>query len=87
MATEKQIEANRANAQQSTGPVTEEGKTHSSRNALSHGLTSKDLCVASGHEAEFASIEAVLLTRVAEPGLDPILDPKLESTRFTGGLL
>ncbi|MEO8659898.1 MAG: hypothetical protein ABI693_15620 [Bryobacteraceae bacterium] len=118
MATEKQIEANRANAQQSTGPVTEEGKTHSSRNALSHGLTSKDVCVAPGQEEEFASIEAAfreeldpttpmefalfnqlvssnwrllradraeaaLVTRVAEPGLDPILDPKFESTLRT----
>jgi len=39
MATEKQIEANRRNAQRSTGPKTAEGKSSSSRNNLRHGLT------------------------------------------------
>jgi hypothetical protein len=36
-----QIEANRRNAQQSTGPRTEIGKKTSSLNALRHGLTSR----------------------------------------------
>src|ERR1700733_11288122 len=39
MATEKQIEANRRNAQKSTGARTAEGKASSSRNNLRHGLT------------------------------------------------
>ncbi len=43
MATEKQIEANRRNAQKSCGPITDEGKAQSRRNALDHGLTSKML--------------------------------------------
>ena len=38
MSTEAQIAANRANAEQSTGPKTEEGKAASSRNHSSHGL-------------------------------------------------
>src|SRR3954454_5293020 len=38
MATQKQIEANRRNAQKSTGPKTEEGKMKSRLNALQHGL-------------------------------------------------
>jgi hypothetical protein len=40
MATEKQIAANRANAQKSTGPKTAAGKRKSSRNAYRHGLSS-----------------------------------------------
>ena len=39
MATEKQIAANRRNAQLSTGPRTEDGKRTSSLNAYRHGLT------------------------------------------------
>jgi len=38
MSTMAQIAANRANAQLSTGPRTEEGKAASSRNAYRHGL-------------------------------------------------
>jgi hypothetical protein len=40
MATDAQIEANRNNAAASTGPQTPEGKSISSRNAVSHGLFS-----------------------------------------------
>jgi hypothetical protein len=36
--TEAQINANRENAQKSTGPRTAEGKAASSRNGLKHGL-------------------------------------------------
>jgi hypothetical protein len=39
MASEKQIAANRANAQKSTGPKTAAGKLKSSRNAYRHGLS------------------------------------------------
>ena len=39
MSTEAQIAANRANAELSTGPKTEEGKAASSRNHTSHGLS------------------------------------------------
>jgi hypothetical protein len=39
MVSEKQLEANRRNAQKSTGARTAEGKANSSRNNLRHGLT------------------------------------------------
>jgi hypothetical protein len=39
MATEKQLAANRANAQKSTGPKTAAGRLKSSRNAFRHGLS------------------------------------------------
>ena len=40
MATEAQIEANRRNAEKSTGPRTDAGKARVSRNATRHGLCS-----------------------------------------------
>jgi len=39
MATAVQLKANRANAKQSTGPNSEEGKKTASRNAVTHGLS------------------------------------------------
>ena len=45
MATDKQTEANRRNAQKSTGPRTAEGKARSSRNALKTGIHSDSLVI------------------------------------------
>lgn len=39
MASEKQIAANRANAQKSTGPKTAAGRSKAGRNAFRHGLS------------------------------------------------
>lgn len=55
MLTEKQLEANRRNAELSTGPVTAEGKAIVSKNRVSHGLLSRDV-VLPGME-EFEKIE------------------------------
>ncbi|HXW72113.1 MAG TPA: hypothetical protein VEK34_11825, partial [Methylocella sp.] len=41
MTSFKQIEANRRNALNSTGPKTEAGKQQSRRNAVRHGLTAE----------------------------------------------
>src|SRR4051812_41874724 len=51
MSSAAQALANRANAQASTGPVTEEGKARSSRNATTLGLFSTTAFVAP-HERE-----------------------------------
>ena len=41
MTTPRQIEANRRNAQKSTGPRTAEGKDRSRFNGVTHGMTAK----------------------------------------------
>jgi len=43
MATAAQIEANRRNAQKSTGPKTERGKARAKRNAFKHGMTARTI--------------------------------------------
>ena len=43
MATAAQIEANRRNAQKSTGPKTDGGKARVRRNALKHGMTARTI--------------------------------------------
>lgn len=48
----KKLEANRRNAQLSTGPRTDEGKSQSRRNALKHGILSSALLITTGSGAE-----------------------------------
>ena len=43
MTSERKIEANRRNAQRSTGPKTEEGKDKVRLNALKHGLCAETI--------------------------------------------
>jgi hypothetical protein len=45
MTSEKQIEANRRNAQKSTGPATDQGKRASSRNSLKFGIHIADIAL------------------------------------------
>jgi hypothetical protein len=53
MASPAQCEANRANAQASTGPSTAEGKSASSRNATKFGLFATNNCILPGEEREY----------------------------------
>jgi hypothetical protein len=54
MATQAQIDANRQNAQLSTGPTTPEGKAASSKNSNKHGLSGKTILVGDEHRDEAA---------------------------------
>lgn len=53
MASEKQIAANRRNAQKSTGPRTEAGKARSRLNAVTHGLNAHVETLPDDERAEF----------------------------------
>lgn len=53
MTSNLQIEANRRNAALSTGPATAAGKAASSRNALTHGLTTQSPILPGESEEEF----------------------------------
>ena len=52
MSTQAQIDANRANSQQSTGPQTDAGKAKSSLNAVKHGLTGATILFANPDDAQ-----------------------------------
>src|SRR5690242_18534566 len=56
------------NGQLSTGPRTEAGKARSSRNAVKHGLTSRQLVIAPGEEHEFAELHDSLHAQLAPEG-------------------
>ncbi|HZQ51948.1 MAG TPA: hypothetical protein VFB14_07115 [Bryobacteraceae bacterium] len=60
MMTQAKLDANRANAQKSTGPISPEGKTNSSRNSFKHGLYSKQLVVGAEEAAELDALKTKL---------------------------
>ena len=57
MTSFRQIEANRRNAQLSTGPVTEVGKRKSRQNAVRHGLTAETVIDALEDAEDYAAFE------------------------------
>jgi hypothetical protein len=61
MTTDAQIEANRLNAQKSTGPRTQAGKATASRNALTHGLTSTTRLLPDEDPEELATLTKGML--------------------------
>jgi len=58
MATPAQITANRANAQKSTGPRTDAGKSASRFNALQHGLDAQSVIIPGEDPAEYDALAA-----------------------------
>src|SRR3954449_6149517 len=61
MTSLKQIEANRRNARHSTGPITEDGKQRSRRNAVRHGLTAETVISALENADDYQAFEATII--------------------------
>jgi hypothetical protein len=68
MASAAQIAANRANAEKSSGPRTEEGKAKSARNALKHGLLAERLLLDGEDPEAWAALRADYFARLHPRG-------------------
>ena len=60
MGTEKQSQANRANARKSTGPRSLVGKSASSKNAVKHGILSQAILLPGEDPDEFEGLTSSL---------------------------
>ena len=68
MASVAQIQANRLNAQKSTGPRTAAGKERASRNALKHGLLAREAVIQGEDPEEFELYREQMLESLAPAG-------------------
>ncbi|MCH8843761.1 MAG: hypothetical protein IID61_12425 [SAR324 cluster bacterium] len=68
MASERQIAANRNNALRSTGATSARGKRHSARNALTHGLLSRQTLLKGEDETVFVQVREQLLAELQPEG-------------------
>jgi hypothetical protein len=62
MTSLRQLEANRLNALNSTGPRTENGKQQSRRNALKHGLTAETVIEPLENPEEYRAFEEAIVS-------------------------
>ena len=69
MATEKQQEANRKNSLLSTGPRSPQGKSRSSKNALRHGLRSRQVLIPGEDPDELAELAGRLRDELQPVGI------------------
>lgn len=68
MISQKQVEANRRNALESTGPKSREGKARVARNALRHGLLSEDVLMEGERHSELNAFRAAIVAELAPEG-------------------
>lgn len=68
MISQKQLLANRQNAQRSTGPRSIEGKAIASQNAIRHGLRAEQTVIPGEDPAEFEQFRQLLLDDLAPAG-------------------
>jgi hypothetical protein len=61
MTSFRQIAANRRNARESTGPITQEGKQRSRCNAVRHGLTAETVIGALEDAEDYQAFEATII--------------------------
>ena len=60
MASQRQFEANRANARRSTGPKSIVGRARSRMNALKHGLTAREIVIGDENPTDLETLRADL---------------------------
>lgn len=65
MPTDKQLNANRANAKHSTGPKSPEGKARVAANRLTHGLASRHVILPGESQQDYDDILAAILADLA----------------------
>ena len=88
VASQRRIEANRKNAQASTGPRTPQGKEASSQNAVAHGLTARNILLAGEDSADFLRLRAEAFAELQPRGVlereltDQIVDTLWRSRRI-----
>jgi hypothetical protein len=68
MASTAQVQANRANAQKSTGPRTPEGKAVVAQNAVQHGLLAQEVVIKGEDPGEFEFYRDQMLAELAPAG-------------------
>jgi hypothetical protein len=73
MASEAQIQANRVNAQKSTGPRSAAGKAVVAQNALKHGLAARLEVIRGEDQAEFDRLREEMLEELAPAGARQIM--------------
>jgi hypothetical protein len=68
MSTQKQVKANRKNAQKSTGPKTAKGKAKVSKNAVKHGLFAEEAVITGENPADYEAYRDEFLAEMRPVG-------------------